>query len=150
MYYTKTMSVRSATSTDTSAISRLLSEFREVHVDESLVSDIFAAKFKDNPDRAVLLAETDDKSVRGLCIVSIVYKLGETECRIDNVVVSESARGHGLGSQLLTAAKEWAWNNGADSIGFTSRPSREAANRLYQKAGFPLHTTNAYKLKRED
>lgn len=144
------MSVRSASSDDIPVISRLLSEFREIPVDESMVSEIFAAKFSDSSDRAVLLGQTDDGSVRGLCIVSMVYKLGETECRIDNVVVSEQARGHGLGGQLLTAAKEWAWTHGADSIGFTSRPSREAANRLYQRSGFPLHHTNAYKLKREE
>ena len=27
----------------------------------------------------------------------------------------------------------------------TSRPSREAANRLYQKLGFELRTTNVYR-----
>ncbi len=144
------MSVRPATSDDIVALSSLLSEFRGFTVSETIVSEVFEDKFKNSLDRAVLVAETEDETVRGMCIVSLVYKLGKTECRLDEVVVSENARGHGLGGQLLEAAKDWAWSHQADAIGFTSRPSREAANHLYQKAGFPLHTTNAYKLKRED
>ena len=130
-------------------MSSLLSEFRGFTVSETVVSEVFEDKFKNSLDRAVLVAEVEG-TVRGMCVVSLVYKLGKIECRLDEVVVSENARGHGLGGQLLEAAKDWAWSHQADEIGFTSRPSREAANRLYQKAGFPLHTTNVYKLKRED
>lgn len=143
------MSVRPATLNDIATICDLLMEFRGSPLDESVAHKIFETKFRDSLDRAILVAEVDG-TVRGLCIVSLVYKIGKTECRLDEVIVSESARGHGLGGQLLEAVKTWAWSHNADEISFTSRPSREAANRLYQKAGSPRYETNVYKLKREE
>jgi ribosomal protein S18 acetylase RimI-like enzyme len=35
---------------------------------------------------------------------------------------------------------------GAKSVDLTSRPSREAANRLYQRLGFEPRTTNVYRM----
>ena len=34
---------------------------------------------------------------------------------------------------------------GAKTIDLTSRPSREAANRLYQRLGFEMRETNVYR-----
>jgi len=39
-----------------------------------------------------------------------------------------------------------AKNAGAKSVDLTSRPSREAANKLYQKLGFTARETNVYRL----
>src|SRR5512140_2190501 len=55
---------------------------------------------------------------------------------IEDVVVEESARGRGLGEALTRAALEHAASLGARTVDLTSRPSREAANRLYQRVGF--------------
>ena len=40
---------------------------------------------------------------------------------------------------------------GCTTVDLTSRPSREAANRLYQREGFEVRETNVYRydLKRE-
>lgn len=64
---------------------------------------------------------------------------------IEDVVVDEAARGHGVGEALNRAAIEYARQNGAVSVDLTSRPSREAANRLYQKMGFVRRDTNVYR-----
>jgi ribosomal protein S18 acetylase RimI-like enzyme len=66
---------------------------------------------------------------------------------IEDVVVDESARGAGAGEALVEAAVARAGAEGAKSVDLTSRPSREAANRLYLRAGFEPRTTNVYRFK---
>ncbi|MDQ1397351.1 MAG: hypothetical protein QOG64_2610, partial [Acidimicrobiaceae bacterium] len=43
------------------------------------------------------------------------------------------------------AAVEKAVDQGARTIELTSRPAREAANRLYQRLGFVERDTNVYR-----
>lgn len=64
---------------------------------------------------------------------------------IEDVVVDDSARGHGVGEALNRAALDHAKANGAITVELTSRPSREAANRLYQRMGFVARETNVYR-----
>ncbi len=65
---------------------------------------------------------------------------------IEDVVVDEAARGRGVGEALNRAAIERARSEGATTVDLTSRPSREAANRLYRRLGFQERTTNVYRL----
>ena len=64
---------------------------------------------------------------------------------IEDVVVDEAARGRGVGEALNRAALERARLLGAKTVDLTSRPSREAANRLYQRLGFEPRETNVYR-----
>jgi ribosomal protein S18 acetylase RimI-like enzyme len=64
---------------------------------------------------------------------------------IEDVVVDADARGHGLGEALNMAAIAEARSRGAITVELTSRPSREAANRLYQRIGFVQRETNIYR-----
>lgn len=64
---------------------------------------------------------------------------------IEDVVVDEAARGKGAGAALTYAAVELAHKLGARTVDLTSRPSREAANRLYQRCGFVQRQTNIYR-----
>jgi len=68
---------------------------------------------------------------------------------IEDVVVDESARGRGVGELLNRAALDRARQLGAKTVDLTSRPSREAANRLYQRVGFQQRDTNVYRLSLE-
>jgi len=43
------------------------------------------------------------------------------------------------------AALDEARKRGAKAVSLTSRPSREAANRLYQRIGFSARDTNVYR-----
>jgi GNAT superfamily N-acetyltransferase len=65
---------------------------------------------------------------------------------IEDVVVDGDARGTGAGDALIDAAVAKARDTGAKTVDLTSRPSREAANRLYVRKGFDLRTTNVYRL----
>ena len=64
---------------------------------------------------------------------------------IEDVVVDSEARGHGVGEALNMAAIAEARSRGAITVELTSRPSREAANRLYQRIGFVQRETNIYR-----
>jgi ribosomal protein S18 acetylase RimI-like enzyme len=64
---------------------------------------------------------------------------------IEDVVVAEAARGIGCGEALSRAALDAAAAAGARSVDLTSRPTREAANRLYQRLGFEARETNVYR-----
>jgi ribosomal protein S18 acetylase RimI-like enzyme len=64
---------------------------------------------------------------------------------IEDVVVDAEARGHGVGEALNMAAIAEARSRGAITVELTSRPSREAANRLYQRIGFVQRETNIYR-----
>ena len=64
---------------------------------------------------------------------------------VEDVVVDTAARGQGAGQALVEAAVAHAGELGARTVDLTSRPSREAANRLYKRAGFELRETNVYR-----
>ncbi len=64
---------------------------------------------------------------------------------IEDVVVDGEARGTGVGEALNQAALDEARRRGARTVDLTSRPSREAANRLYQRLGFVARETNVYR-----
>jgi ribosomal protein S18 acetylase RimI-like enzyme len=64
---------------------------------------------------------------------------------IEDVVVDETVRGRGVGEGLSQEAVRRAVELGARPVELTSRPSREAANRLYQRLGFALRDSNVYR-----
>jgi ribosomal protein S18 acetylase RimI-like enzyme len=65
--------------------------------------------------------------------------------RIEDVVVDGATRGRGVASELTRAALEVAAARGAHTVDLSSRPSREAANRLYQHLGFEQRETMVYR-----
>jgi ribosomal protein S18 acetylase RimI-like enzyme len=65
---------------------------------------------------------------------------------IEDVVVDEAGRGQGIGDALTKAMVDRAAELGSRTVDLTSRPAREVANRMYQKAGFVPRDTNVYRL----
>ncbi len=64
---------------------------------------------------------------------------------IEDVVVDETASGQGIGGALTRAMIDRAEELGCTTVDLTSRPTREAANRLYQREGFLVRDTNVYR-----
>ena len=96
-------------------------------------------------DASVLfVARVDDKIV-GLLTLVLFRIPTAVRAWIEDVVVDESARGKGVGEALSRAALEEARRRGAKTVDLTSRPSRDAANRLYQRIGFVARETNVYR-----
>jgi ribosomal protein S18 acetylase RimI-like enzyme len=92
----------------------------------------------------VFVARVDGNIVGSLTLVTFRIPTG-IRAWIEDVVVDESARGHGVGEALNQAAIQEARQKGAVTVDLTSRPSREAANRLYQRIGFVQRDTNVYR-----
>jgi ribosomal protein S18 acetylase RimI-like enzyme len=64
---------------------------------------------------------------------------------IDDVVVDSEVQGKGIGELLTREAVAIASRAGARSIDLTSRQSRAAAHRLYEKVGFFIRDTSVYR-----
>lgn len=97
-----------------------------------------------DPGSLVFVARLDGRIVGSLTLVLYRIPTG-LKAWIEDVVVDESARGHGVGDQLNRAALAEAKRRGVKGVSLTSRPSREAANRLYQRIGFSQRETNVYR-----
>ena len=52
------------------------------------------------------------------------------------LVVSEKARGRGVGKRLVAEAEEWARDQGARKIALTSALHREEAHDFYKRLGY--------------
>jgi len=92
----------------------------------------------------ILIARNDDGIVGSLTLVLFTIPTG-VRAWIEDVVVDSAARGQGVGDQLNRFALDMAAKAGATTVDLTSRPSREAANRLYQRLGFEQRNTNVYR-----
>ena len=92
----------------------------------------------------LFIARVDGQIVGSLTLAMFPIPTG-IRAWIEDVVVDADARGHGVGEALNMAALEHARKNGAITVDLTSRPSREAANRLYQRIGFKARETNVYR-----
>ena len=91
------------------------------------------------------LASRDD-TIAGMTTL-IAYRIPSgLHAVIEDVVVDGSFRGHGVGAALISEAVQLARERGALHVNLTSRSSREAANRLYTRAGFVKRETNVYRL----
>jgi ribosomal protein S18 acetylase RimI-like enzyme len=97
-------------------------------------------------DSARLLFAYDNGVVVGMLTIAIFPIPSGVRAWIEDVVVDEAGRGKGIGEMLNRAAIKLAEEEGARTVDLTSRPSREAANRLYQRIGFVQRQTNVYRL----
>jgi ribosomal protein S18 acetylase RimI-like enzyme len=100
-----------------------------------------------SPATTVFVARSTEGAIVG-ALTLVVFRI-PTAVRawIEDVVVDDSARGQGAGEALSQAALAEADRAGARTVDLTSRPSRAAANRLYQRLGFELRETNVYRFE---
>ncbi len=96
-------------------------------------------------DTTLLFAARSGQEIVGLLTLAIFRIPTGVRAWIEDVVVDNQARGKGVGDALNRAALAEAERRGAKTVDLTSRPSREAANRLYQRLGFKQRDTNVYR-----
>ncbi|NND02637.1 MAG: GNAT family N-acetyltransferase [Acidimicrobiia bacterium] len=101
-----------------------------------------------DPNIVLFIArDTDSDAIVGTLTLAFFRIPTGLQARIEDVVVDEVVRGRGVGELLTNAAIDRAQGEGAKAVGLTSRPAREAANRLYLRMGFEVRETNVYRLK---
>ena len=87
----------------------------------------------------------DRKKIVGMLTLAVFRIPSGVRAWIEDVVVDTEMRGNGIGAALVRRAIEIAQESKAKTVDLTSRPSREAANRLYQRLGFEQRSTNVYR-----
>lgn len=97
-----------------------------------------------SPGSELLLAFHEGRIVGTLTFVAFRIPTG-LRTRIEDLVVDESMRGNRIAERLSAVALEHGRQMGARSIDLTSRPTREAANRLYTRMGFQRRDSNVYR-----
>jgi len=99
-----------------------------------------------HPDNELWIVKDEDLII-GMATLVLAHKLPATTAYIEHLVIDEKFRGKGYGKELIEKLIERARARGAQKIDLTTRPVREAANKLYQKLGFELRQTNCYRMK---
>ena len=104
------------------------------------------AEIVDAAGSVLFVARRDGHLVGALTLA--LYRLPTgLKAWIEDVVVDSESRGMGIGEGLSRAALEEARRRGAKHVSLTSRPGREAANRLYEGIGFERYETNVYRYR---
>ena len=133
--------VKEATPQLIQEVNNLLAQLstRKPQIDVTILQQII-----DSPDTHLYIYYKESKAAGMLTLASYLAPTGR-KWWIEDVVVDERYRGCGIGQALVEKAALEVHNHGGGSLLLTSRPSREAANRLYQRAGFEKRETNVYK-----
>jgi len=109
--------------------------------DRSTLEEIVAS------DSSIIIAAFIDGAIVGsLTLITFCIPTGK-RAWIEDVVVDENYRNRGIGEALNQEAINIARRLGAKTVDLTSRPSREAANRLYSRLGFVQRNTNIYRFE---
>ncbi len=96
------------------------------------------------PASTLLLARVDGAIMGTLTLAIFPIPTG-VRAWIEDVVVDEAARGQGIGEALTVVALGLARQAGARTVDLTTRPSREAAGRLYERVGFERRDSRVYR-----
>lgn len=101
----------------------------------------------DSPATRLLLARDEQGDIVGSLTLALFRIPTGLRAWIEDVVVDEAARGQGAGEALTQEALRLARAAGARTVDLTSRPEREAANRLYERLGFERRATSVYRFQ---
>jgi ribosomal protein S18 acetylase RimI-like enzyme len=96
------------------------------------------------PAVSVLVARSGE-TISGTLTLAIFPIPTGVRAWIEDVVVDDAARGQGVGAALTQEALRIARAAGARTVDLTSRPSRVAAGRLYERLGFQTRDTRMYR-----
>jgi GNAT superfamily N-acetyltransferase len=136
----ETLSIRDARAEDWGAVAELLRQLgRPAALDtgaEGALRDVYE-RFLSRPDAAALVAEEDGRVV-GFCDVMFLPRLNfaEPQAWIPDLVVSEDARGRGIGAALLSHAEDVARGRGCWSVFLTSANWRTRSHEFYRREGW--------------
>ncbi|HWG62590.1 MAG TPA: GNAT family N-acetyltransferase [Streptosporangiaceae bacterium] len=97
----------------------------------------------------LLIARAGEQIAGTLALVMFPIPSG-LRAWVEDVIVDEAARGQGIGEALTVEALGLAKAAGARTVDLTSRPSREAAGRLYERVGFHSRETRMYRYSFND
>lgn len=140
-----TLTVEIAKSVDDELVSAFSRLIPQLSSSNPVPSRVQLEEIVSSPATMLFVARLDGRLVGALTLALFRIPTG-LRAWIEDVVVDNDVRGSGVGEALNRAALDEAKKRGAVTVDLTSRPSREAANRLYQRLGFVIRDTNVYRL----
>ncbi len=134
--------ISSINSNDLEGLRRLSEELGYPCSQEELQSRLELLKTLDNH---ALCKISEDGELRGWIHLEKVFDLIEkTKVEIKAIVVSEKYRSRGYGKGLIEYAKNWAQENGIDTIYLSCNIVRNRTHEFYKREGFALVKTSHF------
>jgi ribosomal protein S18 acetylase RimI-like enzyme len=93
-----------------------------------------------------LLVAKDEAEVVGMLSLVLVQMPPGLRAILEDLAVDSAYRRRGIRAALMNAARGMATDAGAWTVNFTSRPSREAGIRLYERLGYQRRDTGVFRL----
>jgi len=130
------ITIREATAADSKAIADLTKELGYAATPAATRRRLSELQHSDND---IVLVATHSESVVGWIHVHRVASLEpEIFDEIRGLVVTESERGTGVGSQLVKAAEAWSREHSCPRLRLRSNVVRTEARRFYENRGFAV------------
>lgn len=108
---------------------------------EQMLRDIIASPYHDQ-----LVARNENSQIVGIATLSITMgTFASRSAYLEDFVVDPRSRGTGVSDLIWNAMIDWCQEKNAHQLGFTSRPSRTAAQEFYLKHGATIRDTNCFK-----
>lgn len=130
--------IRRAAIPDISSMIRLLKILFSIETDfafdELVQRKGLEMMLSDNTDCCLMVAEINQQVI-GMCTAQILVSTAEggKVALIEDLVVEDAYRGHGLGKELLSAVEEWAMAQGVKRLQLLADRTNTPALNFYQK-----------------
>lgn len=143
------MRIRTADSADASAVTELLDQLGYLQDGRQETATRIQA-WADDPSSVAYVAE-ESGDLLGVIAVHVCpfFERDGAWGRITALVVSDRARGHGVGSQLVAAAEFFAVRHGCVRMEVTSADRRHDAHEFYRRRGYVDQTGASSRFLRE-
>ena len=143
------MKIRRALSQDIDALLNLHHQIGKFHfenapdafVEPSAAEREFFLRALSDESRLFLLAETQDEVVGFITAAitqnqTIPFLVKYPICRIGTIVVDQSKRSKGVGTQIMSACQSWAFESGAKQMRLEVISFNQGAQQFYVNLGF--------------
>ena len=143
------MQIRLAHATDAAAVNELLHQLGYPQVDGATTATRIQI-WGDDPSSAAYVADADGDLLGLVAIHSCpFFERSGSWGRIVALIVSDQARGRGVGGRLVTAAELFAASRGCVRMEVTSAERRHDAHEFYRRRGYLDQTGRSSRFLRD-
>lgn len=134
------LNLRAANPSDVGKLASLFDAYRQFYgkMSDPTVAGAFIGERLERAESVIFLAE--DESSRVLGFVQLFPSFTSVEARrlwvLNDLYVTEAARGHGVGRALMEAAREHAIKTGAKRLTLETMDDNRKAWALYESLGY--------------
>lgn len=101
-----------------------------------------------SPWHDLLIAKDDNDKIIGIAAVSVIMGPGISKnAYLEDFVVDQTTRAHGIGNALWEEMLKWAREKGCKRMEFTCGNGRDIAQAFYKKHGAVTYDTNFFRVE---